>query len=66
MLNSESRLPAMLHVPSNFSGRVLVYLDKGEIKFQYPLRDEDFVGDTKALCELLVRARIEPRQFLGE
>jgi hypothetical protein len=66
MLNSEARSPAILHVPSDFSGRVLVYLDKGEIKFQYPLRDEDFVGDTKALCELLVRAGIEPRQFLGE
>ncbi len=44
MHNHESRLPVVLNVPSDYTGRVLIFLDKGKVKSQCRLRNNEVVG----------------------
>ena len=44
MHNHESHLPVVLNVPSDYTGRVLIFLDKGKVKSQCCLRDNEVVG----------------------
>ena len=66
MLNSEARSPAILHVPSDFSGRVLVYLDKGKVKSQCRLKSNEIVVSPELFSELCIRAGIKPELLTGK
>ena len=41
MHNHEAHVPVVLNVPDDFTGRVLVYLDKGKVKSQCRLRNNE-------------------------
>lgn len=44
MHNHEAHVPVVLNVPDDFTGRVLVYLDKGKVKSQRRLKSNEIVG----------------------
>lgn len=44
MHNHEANLPVVLNVPSDYTGRVLIFLDKGKVKSQCRLRNNEVVG----------------------
>lgn len=44
MHNHEAHLPVVLNVPSDYTGRVLIFLDKGKVKSQCRLRNDEVVG----------------------
>lgn len=44
MHNHESHLPVVLNVPSDYTGRVLIFLDKGKVKSQCRLRNNEVAG----------------------
>lgn len=41
MHNHEAHVPVVLNVPDDFTGRVLVYLDKGKVKSQCRLKSNE-------------------------
>ncbi|HFU9751477.1 TPA: hypothetical protein ACIX1R_002213 [Escherichia coli] len=66
MNNHEAHLPVMLNVPDDFTGRVLVYLDKGKVKSQCCLRNNEIVGSPELFSELCIRAGIKPESLTGK
>ena len=44
MDNQPATMTVNLSVPDDFTGRVLVYLDKGKVKSQCRLRNNEVVG----------------------
>lgn len=66
MHNHESHLPVVLNVPSDYTGRVLVYLDKGKVKSQCRLRNNEIVGSPVFFYELCIRAGIKPESLTGK
>lgn len=44
MNNHEAHLPVVLNVPSDYTGRVLIFLDKGKVKSQCRLKSNEIVG----------------------
>nr|WP_049856695.1 hypothetical protein [Trabulsiella odontotermitis] len=49
-------LPVDLHVAPDFSGRVLIWFEKGEAVCDMPLRDDYMIGSLEALLEMAQRA----------
>ena len=60
MHNHEAHVPVVLNVPDDFTGRVLVYLDKGKVKSQCRLKSNEIVGSPEFFSELCIRAEIKP------
>ena len=66
MHNHESHLPVVLNVPSDYTGRVLIFLDKGKVKSQCRLRNNEVVGSPEFFSELCIRAEIKPELLTGK
>lgn len=45
-----------LHVSPDFSGRIMLYIENGEIKGEMPLMTNEIIGTPKLFNELLARA----------
>ncbi|HAX6903561.1 TPA: hypothetical protein JTO20_004950 [Escherichia coli] len=66
MNNHETHLPVVLNVPSDYTGRVLIFLDKGKVKSQCRLRNNDIVGSPEFFSELCIRAEIKSELLTGK
>lgn len=66
MHNHEAHLPVVLNVPSDYTGRVLIFLDKGKVKSQCRLRNDEIVGSSEFFSELCIRAGIKPESLTGK
>ncbi|HAZ7491340.1 TPA: hypothetical protein J8F57_001526 [Escherichia coli] len=66
MNNHETHLPVVLNVPSDYTGRVLIFLDKGKVKSQCRLRNNEIVGSPEFFSELCIRAEIKPELLTGK
>ncbi|CAD7363232.1 MULTISPECIES: hypothetical protein [Enterobacteriaceae] len=66
MNHHEAHLPVVLNVPSDYTGRVLVYLDKGKVKSQCRLKSNEIVGSPEFFSELCIRAEIKPELLTGK
>ena len=66
MHNHEAHIPVVLNVPDDFTGRVLVYLDKGKVKSQCRLRNNEIVSTVEGFSELCIRAEIKPELLTGK
>ncbi|HFV6362428.1 TPA: hypothetical protein ACH9XQ_004153 [Escherichia coli] len=66
MHNHEAHLPVVLNVPSDYTGRVLIFLDKGKVKSQCRLRNDEIVGSPEFFSELCIRAGIKPESLTGK
>ncbi|EFD2047455.1 hypothetical protein PX967_002583 [Escherichia coli] len=66
MHNHEAHLPVVLNVPSDYTGRVLIFLDKGKVKSQCRLRNDEIVGSPEFFSELCIRAEIKPELLTGK
>ncbi len=49
-----------------FTGRILVYLDKGKVKSQCRLKSNEIVGSPEFFSELCIRAEIKPELLTGK
>ncbi|HDX9295455.1 TPA: hypothetical protein ROX09_005430, partial [Escherichia coli] len=56
MDNQQATMTITLSVPDDFTGRVLVYLDKGKVKSQCRLKSNEIVGSPEFFSELCIRA----------
>ena len=52
MGNQPATMTITLNVPDDFTGRVLVYLDKGKVKSQCRLRNNEIVSTVEGFSEL--------------
>ncbi|HCW2745835.1 hypothetical protein [Escherichia coli] len=66
MHNHEAHLPVVLNVPSDYTGRVLIFLDKGKVKSQCHLINDEFVGSLAFFSEACIRAGIKPESLTGK
>ncbi|CAD5549442.1 hypothetical protein ACRB7M_002800 [Escherichia coli] len=66
MHNHGAHVPVVLNVPDDFTGRVLVYLDKGKVKSQCRLKSNEIVGSPEFFSELCIRAEIKPELLTGK
>lgn len=66
MHNHEAHVPAVLNMPDDFTGRILVYLDKGKVKSQRRLKSNEIVGSPEFFSELCIRAGIKPELLTGK
>ncbi|EEU9512748.1 Uncharacterised protein [Escherichia coli] len=66
MDNQQATMTITLSVPDDFTGRVLVYLDKGKVKSQCRLKSNEIVGSPEFFSELCIRAEIEPELLTGK
>ncbi|HIA3982090.1 hypothetical protein [Escherichia coli] len=66
MNNHETHLPVVLNVPSDYTGRVLIFLDKGKVKSQCRLKSNEIVGSPEFFSELCIRAEIKPELLTGK
>ncbi|HBE4393224.1 TPA: hypothetical protein ACIYN9_004638 [Escherichia coli] len=66
MHNYEAHLPVVLNVPSDYTGRVLIFLDKGKVKSQCRLKSNEIVGSPEFFSELCIRAEIKPELLTGK
>ncbi|HAW0732316.1 TPA: hypothetical protein NU528_000428 [Escherichia coli] len=66
MNNHEAHLPVVLNVPSDYTGRVLIFLDKGKVKSQCRLKSNEIVGSPEFFSELCIRAEIKPELLTGK
>ncbi|HHN8862604.1 TPA: hypothetical protein ACP7TM_002947 [Escherichia coli] len=57
MGNQPATMTITLNVPDDFTGRVLVYLDKGKVKSQCRLRNNEIVSTVSALSTMNVALR---------
>ncbi|MCK3303477.1 hypothetical protein MZH26_27445 [Escherichia coli] len=66
MHNHEAHVPAVLNMPDDFTGCILVYLDKGKVKSQRRLKSNEIVGSPEFFSELCIRAEIKPELLTGK
>ncbi|EPD8908373.1 hypothetical protein ACSFIF_002963 [Escherichia coli] len=66
MNNHEAHLPVVLNVPSDYTGRVLIFLDKGKVKSQCRLINNEVVGSLAFFSEACIRAGIKPESLTGK
>ena len=66
MHNHEAHVPVVLNVPDEFTGRVLVYLDKGKVKSQCRLKSNEIRASPEFLYEHCNRAEIKPEILTGK
>ena len=65
MRNHEARLSVTLDAPQNFTGRILVYLEKGQVKCQCRLKENEFISTLAGFSEMLTRSGISADQLRG-
>ncbi|ENY3611943.1 hypothetical protein ACFMH7_000049 [Escherichia coli O8:H49] len=66
MDNQQATITITLSVPDDFTGRVLVHLDKGKVKSQCRLKSNEIVGSPEFFSELCIRAEIKPELLTGK
>lgn len=62
MHNEIPLLNVELHVSPDFSGRIMLYVENGEVKGEMPLMPDEIIGTTKLFDELLRRLYPEVSQ----
>ena len=60
MDNQQATMTITLSVPDDFTGRVLVYLEKGKVKSQCRLKSNELVGSHEFFSELCIHTSIKP------
>ncbi|MDS1617161.1 hypothetical protein [Escherichia coli] len=55
-----------LNLPTSFTGRVLVSLEKGHVVSWFCLEKDSFVATTALFAEGCIRAGIKPEQLTGK
>ncbi|EAP0944966.1 hypothetical protein B7802_18130 [Salmonella enterica] len=66
MINQPVTLTVTLNVPSDFTWRILLYLEKGQLNNNLILRDNEIVSTLAGFSELLIRAGTDARHLTGE
>ncbi|WP_105225200.1 MULTISPECIES: hypothetical protein [unclassified Escherichia] len=66
MGNKPATMTITLNVPEDFTGRILVYLDKGKVKSQCRLRNNEIVSTAEGFSELCISAGIKPELLTGK
>lgn len=65
MNNNEAHLSVVLNVPSDYTGRVLVYLEKGRVKCQCRLMENEFISTLAGFSEMLTKSGVSADQLRG-
>ncbi|EEV7177177.1 hypothetical protein L342_4147 [Escherichia coli CE516] len=65
MHNHETHLPVVLNVPSDYTGRVLVYLGKGRVRCQCRLMENEFISTLAGFSEMLTKSGVSADQLCG-
>ncbi|EHL4598372.1 hypothetical protein KAM92_000011 [Salmonella enterica subsp. enterica serovar Glostrup] len=66
MINQPVTLTVTLNVPSDFTGRILLYLEKRQLNNNLILRDNDIVSTLAGFSELLIRDGTDAHHLTGE
>ncbi|EAV6571082.1 hypothetical protein VQZ80_000210 [Salmonella enterica] len=66
MINQTVTLTVTLNVPSDFTGRIFLYLEKGQLKNNCILRDNEIVNTLTRFPELLIRAGTDTHHLTRE